>query len=190
MRASQLKLFSNIPFIETERLFLRRMRPSDIDDVYEYASDVEVPKYLLWYPHPDKSFTKKYLKLIDKKYKKCEFYDWAVTYNGKMIGTCGFTSFDISNNKAEIGYVLNRFFWGKGLAAEAARAIITFGFEMLGLNRIEAHFMPDNSASRRVAEKCGMHFEGVHKEAMLAKGRYIDIEIYAINYTEYKRLRE
>ena len=189
MQQYHLKLFSKIPTLETERLVLRRMMLDDLDDVFEYASQPEVPKYLLWYPHEDKSFTAQYLRIVDKKYKKNEFYDWAVTFNGKMIGTAGFTSFDVLNNSAQIGYVLNKNYWGKGIASEAARAVITFGFEALGLNRIEAKFIPENNSSRRVLEKCGMKFEGSHHEAIRAKGRYLDIEIYAITRSEYEKIK-
>ena len=73
-----------------------------------------------------------------------------------MIGTCGFTKFDYSNNAAEIGYVLNSDYWGKGYCSEAVSKIIEFGFESLKLHRIEARYMKENIRSRNVMEKCGM----------------------------------
>lgn len=190
MEEKDLKLFIKIPTITTARLTLRRILPTDIDDVFAYASDVTVPRYLLWYPHPDKEYTARYLREVDRMYKKARFYDWAITLTdtGRMIGTCGFTSFDLPNNSAEVGYVLASRYWGQEIAPEALRAVITFGFEALMLNRIEAHFMPENSSSRRVLEKCLMHPEGVRREAMYAKGRYIDIETYAVTAAEYKNI--
>ncbi len=190
MEERELRLFTRIPIITTSRLTLRRIMPSDLDDVFEYASNPEVPRYLLWYPHPDKDYTARYLREVDRRYKKAQFYDWAVTLtdSGKMIGTCGFTSFDLPNNSAEVGYVLNSSYWGQEIACEALRAVITFGFEVLELNRIEAHFMPENNSSRRVLEKCMMQPEGVRREAMYAKGRYIDIETYAITAADYKKI--
>ena len=190
MEERDLKLFTRIPTITTSRLTLRRIMPSDLDDVFAYASDASVPRYLLWYPHPDKDYTARYLREVDRRYKKAQFYDWAVTLtdSGKMIGTCGFTSFDLPNNSAEVGYVLASSYWGQEIACEALRAVITFGFEALELNRIEAHFMPGNNASRRVLEKCMMQPEGVRREAMYAKGRYIDIETYAMTAADYKKI--
>lgn len=190
MEERDTKLFIRIPTITTARLTLRRILPSDLDDVFAYASDPAVPRYLLWYPHPDKDYTARYLREVDRRYKKAQFYDWAVTLtdSGKMIGTCGFTSFDIPNNSAEVGYVLSTPYWGQEIAPEALRAVITFGFEVLGLNRIEAHFMPDNHSSRRVLEKCMMLPEGVRREAMYVKGGYIDIETYAITAADYKKI--
>jgi len=102
-----------------------------------------------------------------------------------MIGTCGFTSFDLQNNSAEIGYVLHPDFWGKGLAKEAVMRLMTFGFAELRLHRLTAKIMTENSASKRVAEKCGMRHEATHVESMLIKGAYETIDEYAILAKEF-----
>ena len=190
MIKEDLEIFKTIPTLETERLILRRMMPSDLADVYDYAKRAEVSEFLLWYPHDTTAFTRKYLKIVDSKYKRGEFYDWAVVCkaDGRMIGTAGFTSIDVYNNNAEIGYVLNSDYWGRGLAAEAARAVITFGFEALRLVRIEAKYMTDNLGSKRVAEKCGMREEGILRQSVYAKGRYVDVCLCSILIDEYKRL--
>jgi ribosomal-protein-alanine N-acetyltransferase len=190
MEERDLKLFIRIPTLTTERLTLRRILPTDLDDVFAYASNPAVPKYLLWYPHPNKDYTARYLREVDRRYKKAQYYDWAITLtdSGKMIGTCGFTSFDLPNNSAEVGYVLSAPYWGQGIAPEALRAVITFGFEALELNRIEAHFIPENQSSRRVLEKCMMRPEGVRREAMYVKGGYVDIETYAMTARDYKKI--
>lgn len=190
MIKEDLDLFKNIPTLETERLILRRMKPSDLADVFDYAKRSEVSEFLLWYPHDELAFTRRYLKIVDTKYKRGEFYDWAVVNkaDGKMIGTAGFTRFDIFNNTGEIGYVLNSEYWGRGLAAEASRAVITFGFEVLGLRRIEAKYMTENTSSRRVAEKCGMSEEGILRESVYAKGKYVDVAVASILSDEYKKI--
>ena len=87
-----------------------------------------------------------------------------------MIGTCGFTRFDYSNNSAEIGYVINPEFRGRGIAGEAARRVIRFGFDELGLNRIEAKYMDGNVASRKVMEKIGMKYEGTMRGSLKIGG--------------------
>ncbi|MBQ8371957.1 MAG: GNAT family N-acetyltransferase [Clostridia bacterium] len=185
MTKEDLKIFTKIPRIHTERLELREITTSDLADVNEYATDPEVSRYLLWSPHRDTTHTKLYLNNIRAKYKRAEFYDWGVVYGGKMIGTCGFTAFDISNNSAEIGYVLNRRFWGMGIGYEAARAVMKFGFDRLGLERIEVRFMTDNLASEALAKRCGMKREGTLRRAILAKGEYRDIGICSILRNEY-----
>lgn len=192
MIKEDLYIFKNIPTLETERLILRRINPSDIEDVYDYARRYEVSEFLLWYPHDEITFTKRYLKIVDTQYKRGEFYDWAVVNkaDGRMIGTAGFPRFNLFNNSAEISYVLNSKYWGRGLAAEAARAVITFGFEALGLHRIEARYMVGNIGSKRITEKCGMREEGILRESVYAKGKYVDVAVASILYDDYKKLTE
>ena len=185
MERADLKRFIKIPTLKTERLTLRRIKRTDISDVFEYASDKRVSTYLLWSPHESPSFTKRYLSYVDYRYKKGEFYDWGIEYNGHIIGTVGFTRFSLDNNSAEIGYVLSSKFWGIGIATEAVKRILEYGFFDLSLNRIEAHYMIGNDASRRVMDKCRANFEGIMKEAVFAKSKYHDVAVMAITRGEY-----
>lgn len=186
-RALIYKIFTKMPIIETERLTLRRMRADDAEDMYEYASQKEVTEYLTWFPHPDVRYTRDYLEYLGTRYRVGDFFDWAITLKdtGKMIGTCGFTSFDYSNDCAEMGYVLNPEYRGRGIAPEALRAVMKFGFDNLGINRAEAKFIEGNDASRRVMEKVGMSFEGIRHGGMLIKGKYRNIGICAILRDEF-----
>lgn len=156
MTEKELKIFRSIPTIKTERLILREISAKDLDDIYEYSIDPKVSEFLFWSPHRDKRFTEKYLSSVITSYKRGRYYNWGIEYEGKMIGTCGFTSFDIKHNTGEIGYVLNSSFWGKGIATEAARAVIEYGFYSLNLEKIEIRYMVENTASAVVAQKCGM----------------------------------
>ena len=189
MESNDLKRFIYIPTLNSGKIKLRRILKTDIDDVYEYASDPATSEFLLWSPHPDRSYTKRYLDHLDKKYRRGEFYDWGIEFEGKMIGTCGFTSFSIENNSAEIGYVLNKNFWGKGIASKVARMVMEYGFIELGLNRIEAKYMVEYDSSRRVMEKCLMTSEGVLRSAIYSKNRYRDIGVYSILREEYFKFR-
>ena len=174
------RTFSNIPTLYTERLTLRKMKVSDADDMFEYASLPQTTRYLTWRPHRSREYTKEYLEYLGTRYASGDFYDWAIILDGKMIGTCGFTRFDPQNDSAEIGYVLNPAYHGREIAAEAAREVIRFGFEELGLHRIEAKYMVGNAASRRVMEKLGMTFEGEHRDAIKLGGNFITIGICSI----------
>ena len=185
MVKNDFNIFKRIPTLKTERLILRKIKKTDIDDVYEYASDPLVPKYLLWSEHKTKEYTKDYLKYLSKLYKQRKFYDWGIIYKEKLIGTVGFSSINIKNNSAEIGYVLNRSFWGFGIATEAVMEILQFGFITLNLSKIEAIFLPENHQSRRVLEKSNMKLEQIRHSALLVKGKYQDIEVYSILKDEY-----
>ena len=184
------KLFSHMPTLCTDRLILRPMRVSDAVDMYRYARREDVTTYLLWSPHPSVDYTRDYLKYIETRYRLGEFFDWAVTerVGGRMIGTCGFTTIDAPNDAGEIGYVLNPEFHGQGLGTEAARAVVRFGFEVIGLHRIEAKFMQGNTPSRHVMEKLGMTFEGYRREAMFVKGSYRTIGVCSVLADDFLRM--
>lgn len=184
------RIFSNMPELQTERLVLRRMRLGDAEDMYDYAHRADVTKFLRWSPHPDIYYTQDYLRYLATRYAAGSFYDWAVIYkaNHRMIGTCGFTSFSCPDDAAEIGYVLHPDYWGQGLAVEAARAVLAFGFDHLLLHRVEARFMQENTASLRVMQKLGMTFEGYHRESMLIKGSYRTIGYCSLLSSEFERI--
>ena len=184
-----LHIFSHMPKLETERLLLRPMRVCDAADMFEYAQNPEVTRYLLWQPHRDIGHTRAYLEYLGGRYRLGMHYEWAVILKSedRMIGTCGFASVDCPHNKAEIGYVLNPRYRGQGLMPEAVSRVLRFGFDMMGLHRIEARYMIGNDASRRVMDKVGMSFEGVLRDAMLVKGAYRDIGMCAILAQDYKK---
>ncbi len=182
------RVFSHLPELTTPRLTLRKILVSDTDDVYAYASRQDVTQYLTWYPHPDRAYTREYLQYLGNRYAAGMFYDWAIFYEPecRMIGTCGFTSFNCTADSAEVGYVINPEFWGKGIAQEALSRVMKFGFEKLNLNRIEAHYMEGNERSRHVMERVGMTYEGTMREAMLVKGSYINVGVCSILRSEWE----
>lgn len=183
------RTFSKMPVLQTERLTLRKLTPRDAQDMFDYAHRADVTRYLTWSPHPDVRYSREYLEYLQGRYAGGMYYDWGVIdrSTGKMIGTCGFTSFNCTHDKAEIGYVLHPDYWGKGLAAEAVKKILDFGFEKLRLHRIEAKFMKENARSLRVMEKVGMTFEGYEREAMLIKGTYVTVGTCAILKDEWEK---
>ena len=187
-----LHIFSHMPTLETERLLLRPIRVSDSPDMFAYAQDPEVTRYLLWRPHPDISHTREYLEYLAGRYRLGMHHEWAMIYkeNNRMIGTCGFAHIDCPHNVGEIGYVLNPEYRGRGLVPEAADRVLRFGFSVLGLHRIEARFIEGNQASCRVMEKLGMRYEGIRREAMLIKGMYRNIGTYAILAQEFRTRNE
>ena len=164
------------------------MERRDSRDMFEYASDPAVTKYLTWNPHPDEVFTRRYLAYLAGRYRAGEFYDWALILKSqnKMIGTCGFTRIAPETCVGEIGYVLNRAYWGRGLATEAVRRVMAFGFDVLELNRLEARYMDGNIASRRVMEKVGMTFENFLPERMTVRGIPQTIGVCAVTVDEYR----
>lgn len=180
--ATLRKTFSHPPQLRSPRLYLRALNERDAADMFDYARSSLVTRYLSWLPHADMEITKAYLTTVKRRYRRGQLFDWAIVdaLSGKMIGTCGFVSFDLRQNSAEIGYALHPAYWGQGIMPEAVRTVLRFGFSALGLYRIEAKFMVENTQSRRVMEKVGMHFEGVARGSFLRDGQYLDMGICAI----------
>lgn len=187
-RETVYQIFTHMPTLETQRLLLRPLRESDVEDMYSYARRGEVTRYLLWSPHPSRAYTEEYLQYVVGRYALGDFYDWAVVekVSGRMIGTCGFAEIDVPHRAAQIGYVLNPDYHGRGFATEAAREVMRFGFESLSLHRIEARFMQGNDASENVMKKLGMTFEGFHRDFMFVKNAYRTIGICAILEHEWR----
>ena len=181
------KIFANIPTVKTDRLILRKVCGDDVEDMYEYSCNPGVTEFLTWSPHPDKICTLEYISYLQSRYRTGDFYDWAVVVkaDGKMIGTCGFTRFDYDNNAAEVGYVINPEYRGRGVAPEALARVLEFGFTELKLNRIEARYIVGNEVSRRVMEKVGMKFEGIRRQSLLNRGEYVDVGYCSILASEY-----
>lgn len=188
MKQEQLhQIFTNPPTLYTERLVLRKILVSDADDMFAYSSIEELTRYLLWDAHPDPLYTEHYVRYLQERYAVGDFYDFAVVLKetGKMVGTVGFTSFDLPNRSAEIGYVISPVHQGRGYASEAVTRLLSFGFHECALERISAVCMKGNLASLRVMEKCGLKREGLLRSAVFAKGEMRDVHLAAITKKDY-----
>lgn len=183
------EVLKNLPTLETERLILRKMTLDDAKAVFAYASDPEVTHYVIWEMHRTIEDSTAFLELALDKYESGGEPDWGIVYKGGhcFVGTCGFVNWDVDHTRAEIGYVLHKDYWGRGLMPEAVRAMIGFGFEQMGLNRIEARCIAKNTASARVMEKAGMTYEGTLREREFVKGAYRDMKLYSVLRSEYHR---
>jgi [ribosomal protein S5]-alanine N-acetyltransferase len=181
------KIYGDLPFLETERLILRRITLEDVEDMYSYGSNEEVSKYVTWNTHRTLSDTKEFVEFVLSQYEDKKVAPWGIEYkeNGKFIGTIDFVWWQPKHKSAEIGYVISQNYWGKGITTEAAKEIIKFGFEEMDLVRIQARCFVENIGSERVMEKTGMSFEGVSRKGMFVKGKHQDLKMYSILKEEF-----
>ena len=177
------------PTLETERLILRKLEPGDAGDVFEYASDPEVSKYTTWETHRTLEDSRGFIQWTLGRYECDEAGEWGIVLKetGRLIGSMGFVRLDLQNSCGSFGYVLARKHWRKGLMPEAVKRLIRFGFEEMGLNRIEAYHYIENGASGRVMQKAGMTYEGLLRQKMFAKCRFWDVKQYAILAEEWNK---
>lgn len=175
------------PDFETNRLLLRKLKLADVQDMYEYSQDPDVCRFVTWDAHLSKQDTEQFLQAVLDQYENAFNFFWGIEWkeNKKLIGTIDFVNLSFPHKKAEIGYILSKEYWGKGIMTEAAKEIIKFAFINLGLVRIEARCFKENIGSEKVMQKIGMKYEGTMRKAMFAKGKQWDVKLYAIVHDDY-----
>ncbi len=175
--------FSCLPVLETTDLVLRPVRMSDAKDIFRYASDPDVARYVMWEPHKSISDTRAYIRYVRSMYRRGLPSSWAVVHraSGHVIGSIGFVGYSPVHHAAEVGYSFSREYWNRGFATQALSAVIRSAFDRIGgLNRLEAQHDIRNPASGRVMEKCGMRREGILRGRLLNKSEFIDVALYSI----------
>lgn len=157
----------NAPFdvtdirIETDRLILRPWRESDLADFYEYASVDGVGQCCGWLPHKSMEESRSILKMFMEEKKT---FALELKENGKVIGSIGLEmrEYDLGIPEPlcgrEIGYVLNKDYWGRGMMPEAVKAVIDYCFDTLNFDWLTCGHFVWNDQSRRVVEKCGFRY--------------------------------
>lgn len=181
--------FFRLPDLETEDLILRKPRIRDAKDIYSYASDPEVARYVLWEPHRSVSETASFIRDLRARIRAGCPSSWVVVLRGTgtVIGTVGFVWYSAENNAAELGYSFSREYWNHGYATQALRAVIDAVFSSLPLNRLEAQHDVRNPASGRVMQKCGLTQDGILRGRILNKGEYVDTALYSILRSDWEK---
>ena len=153
--------------IETERLLLRRPKPSDAQAVfYRYASDREVTRYLSWPTHRSVADTLAFLAMSDDEWKRWPAGPYLVLTrdngtNATLVGSTGL--FYKSPTRAVTGYVFAKDAWGQGYATESLLVMVDVA-RQTGVQRLEAICHSEHTPSAHVLEKCGFTREEVHRE--------------------------
>ena len=150
---------------ELEDVCLRPFKFTDAKDMLKnYCADEDVTKYLPWSVHKNINDTENYLMSFLYKYNTKNFYEWAIVdkKSNKVIGAISITP--KSNQSAELGYVLSKNYWGRGILPRSAKIVIDYIFK-LGYEKVFAKCQVENLKSERVMQKLGMQFEGVSRKA-------------------------
>jgi ribosomal-protein-alanine N-acetyltransferase len=148
--------------LETKRLLFRRPVMSDLDDYIALYSNPEITKFIPDAPRNPAETREEVEWFLHGHPRHPELGLWATIHKatGRFAGRCGLLPWTIAGQpEVEVAYTLAQEFWGQGLATEAAKAILAYGFKQLDLSRLICLVDPANYASRRVAEKIGMSLE-------------------------------
>ncbi len=171
------------------RIRLRNFTPEDIDDVFAYASDPLVTRNAGWEPHRSPYDSMAYIR-------RCLADDWGpITFaiehmsESRVIGVVDIRILSRLWGLGEIGYTLARGYWGQGFNVDAGRLLLEYGFNDLGLRRIQAVCDTSNRRSYRTMEKLGMVRERLIPRARIENGRPVDRFVYSILRREWQRLQ-
>ena len=169
-----------IGIIKTSRLLLRPIVDSDIGNIFKGLSHPDVIRY----------YGVSFLTL-EATAEQMTFYTdlvrngtgiWFAVCspdNKSFYGAGGLNSVNKEHKKAEIGFWLLPEFWGRGIMTEAMELICNYGYDRLGLHRIEGFVESENTGCKRAMSKLGFHWEGTMKDCEIKNGKFISLDIYA-----------
>lgn len=175
------------PTLETERLILRPNRIEDAPRLAELIGDWKVYDTTERIPHPYTiEMAEDFIRKTPDQFEAGHHTPFAIEIKSErlLIGGSGLTINQI-NRRASLGYWIGVDYWGRGYTTEAARELLRYGFEDLGLNRIEAQYLKRNPASGRVMEKAGMRFEVDLPKYALKHDVFEDIGQYVLYADEF-----
>lgn len=174
------------PTLYTEHLILRPHTVWDADDLQKIINDRDIASTTLNIPYP---YTLEdaidFLSKRETSYEETGSPQFAITCKDEtFIGGIGL-SVHKEHENAELGYWIGKIYWGKGYCTEASQAVVKYGFEVMGLNRIYATHFTRNPASGRVMQKIGMQYEGHLRQNVKKWDKFEDLELYSILKDEY-----
>lgn len=178
--------------METDRLFLRRFRIADAQDMFQiWVSDPEVSRYQSWTAHKSIVFTYQLLYKWIKAYDNVGTYLWAIVLKefGHPVGSISLNHVDSGKALADVGYCVGRRFWRRGIATEALAAVLKFAFGECGFEKITARCEVENAASGSVLKKCGFQFKGKQEE-LKDRDRTVVCACYALTKEEWEKFKQ
>jgi [ribosomal protein S5]-alanine N-acetyltransferase len=170
------------PTLGTERLRLRPFDDADGDALFALHSDARVLRYWDSPPWTDRARADVFIARCREITDEGSGARLAVEHasDGRFLGWCGLTRFDPVHRSASLGYCLGEAAWGHGYGTEAAGALLTWAFDHLDLNRVQAEVDTRNPASARVLEKLGFVHEGTLREDCVVDGHVSDSWVYGL----------
>ena len=171
---------SKFPQITTERLLLRQFKENDLESVYKGLSDPDIIQYY-GVSYQTLEETKEQMKFFADLEKEGTGIWWAICSpdNATFYGAGGLNGVSKTHKKAEIGFWLLKEYWGKGIMGEIMPIICKYGFEEMGLHRIEGLVESDNMNCKNAMKKLDFTYEGTLRDYEIKNGRYICLDVYA-----------
>jgi [ribosomal protein S5]-alanine N-acetyltransferase len=178
------------PTIETSRLTIRLVTAADLPELLEFNSDDAVTRYLPYENWKGMADAQEWLGRAETRLAAGEALQFVAELRetGNVIGSCLLFHFEKASNRAEVGYLLGRKYWGAGYMAEAMQALVGFAFAEMGLRRLEAEIDPRNTASAKLLGRLGFAREGMLRQRWDLKGEVTDSGLYGLLRADWIRL--
>ena len=165
--------------LESKRCFLRKIKVSDIDEVFRGLSHPDVIRYY-GVSFRNLSETKTQMKFYDDLINNDEGVWWAVCdkINNAFLGAIGFNDYNSKNKKAELGYWLHKENWGKGYMREILEMVCSFGFNYFNIDIIEAFIETENLSSIKLVLQNGFVQKELLNDYETKNGKTIDLIVF------------
>lgn len=164
---------------------LRPLKTEDAYDMFAYCSLNEIADGMTWDAHQSIEDTKAFIDYTLNRLEGSNDVFLAIEVDGVMVGSTSLLYVDNRHHVAELGYMLNPAYAGRGIVTKAVNLIMAHGFEEMAMNRIQARCFIDNAGSENVMKRVGMEFEGILRKRMFVKGHYHDMKMYSILREEW-----
>ena len=177
-----LDWFDTFPELKSPRLKMIALSEQHVEQIYEMRKNHKVNRFMTEDLPNSLSSAEEYVKHVNDRFMRREQLMWAgeLLDSGDFIGTSGFLNFDLQHGCAEFGGEMMPPFWGKNIAMEAMQTILNYGFQVIGLNRIETRVHPSNRGGIYLLEAAGFKKEGVLRKAQKSDGGFSDVFLYGL----------
>ena len=190
--------FGDFPTLHTDRLTLRQIVHADAPGVFRIRGDYEVTRLNSGAAYTSMEQAHELIAVMKMNYDDKSVVRWGITHKTDetnvnanvipdVIGICGYNHWHRTDRRGSIGYDLARAHWRQGIMREAISAILTFGFDQMNLNRVEADSSAENVASIALLKSLGFQYEGKQREQYYDNDTFHDLELYSLLLTEWQR---
>jgi len=183
-----MKGVRKFPQLETGRLILREMTLDDIEFYFHHFNNEKIIEGSCFPGPKDLDTAKAELELYCiNPFKEGTGIRWGIVRkdSDELVGTCGYYDWSKTSRRAEIGYDLDPTHWGHGIMTEALRVMLKYGFQEMGLNRIQAIIDSKNKRSINLVQRLDFKKEGVLRQRSYFRGRFLDDVCFSILRKEW-----
>jgi ribosomal-protein-alanine N-acetyltransferase len=182
-----LEASKTFPDLSTERLRLRSINLADVDAFFDIHSDAETLRYWSGAPISKRSEAESLVRKEMEWSVSGQAINWGIALpeTNQLIGKFTLFQYSEQNRRAEVGYLLNRDYWGRGYMSEVMECALSYAFDVLNLRRLEADTDPENTASLALLEKFSFKREGYFRKRWLVCDKWLDSVMLGLLKEDY-----